>query len=183
MTVDEIKASLTMPQLLDRYGIKIRHNMCSCPFHGKDRRPSMRVYKDGVHCFACGFNGDIFTVYQALENCDFKTAFKNLGGDYGDGRQSTRTMMSNEFARRKAERERKETAEKDFRKQLTFAMDLCSLADDACEIFSDNWTYLVDKRDWLNYCYELKYIEGKEINEIDVIRVCREIRRRFFAIE
>lgn len=182
VTSEEIKRNLPMPTLLGRYGIKIRGGMCSCPFHGKDRHPSMKVYRDSVHCFACGFHGDIFTVYQELNNCDFKTAFKALGGEYG-GQAKTRTMRKQEFVRQKTEKEKKEEAEREFFLRITEAMGMCSLADEACEIFSDNWTFLVNKRDWLNYCYERKYIEGKEINEIDVNRVCREIRRRFLAIE
>ena len=182
MTSEEIKRDIPMATLLDQYGIKIRGGMCSCPFHGQDRHPSMKVYKDSVHCFACGFHGDIFAVYQELNNCDFKTAFKALGGAY-DGKVATRQMRKQEFVRRKSDRERKEAAEKEFLKLITETMTMCSLADQACEIFSDNWTYLVDKRDWINYCYELKYIERKEINEIDVYRACREIRRRFFALE
>ena len=181
MTVDEIQRSMSAAELLSGYGVKIRRGMCSFPFHGEDKHPSMKVYKDGVHCFTCGFHGDIFAIYQELEHCDFKTAFKALGGEYSGNRQ-TRTMRNDSFSRQKAERERKAAAEREFYRALTTAMLMCSMADDACEIFSDNWAYLVDKRDWLAYCYDLKYIERKEINEIDVYRVSREVRRRFFAV-
>jgi len=182
MTVEEIKRDLPMPKLLEQYGIKIRRgNMCSCPFHGADKHPSMKVYKDGVKCFTCGFSGDVFGFYQEMEHCDFKTAFKALGGGYSNN-ENTRRMRHDAFARKKAERERREAEEKRFFLTLTEAMGMCDMADDACEIFSDDWAYLIQARDWLNYCYELKFIEGKEINEIDVYRKCREVRRRFLAI-
>ena len=71
-----------MPDVMARYGIEVKRNMCSCPFHGADKHPSMKVFKDGFKCFGCGKHGDIFSFVQEIENCDFKQAFFILGGSY-----------------------------------------------------------------------------------------------------
>lgn len=71
-----------MHDVAARYGIKVKRNMCSCPFHGADKHPSMKIYKDGFKCFTCNKAGDVFTFVQEIENCDFKQAFYILGGSY-----------------------------------------------------------------------------------------------------
>jgi DNA primase len=61
MEISEIKASLTINQLLDHYGLKAdkNHRLC-CPFHA-DKTPSMQVYPETntVHCFSsnCKLHG------------------------------------------------------------------------------------------------------------------------------
>lgn len=84
MTSDEIKKQVSMKSVIEKYGIKVtRSNKCYCPFH-KEKTPSMVIYKDSYHCFGCGENGDIFSFTMNIENCDFKTAFLLLGGNYGN---------------------------------------------------------------------------------------------------
>lgn len=83
MTVDEIKSTYSMRDIVERYGFHPnRAGFISCPFHTGDRSPSLKVYAKDFHCHACGANGDIFTFVQKMENCDFKTAFYSLGGIY-----------------------------------------------------------------------------------------------------
>lgn len=88
MDVKEIKQSISMFELLSKYDIEIKNNMCRCPFHA-DKSPSMKVFKDGCHCFTCNKSWDIFSFTQEIEHCDFKTAYLSLGGHYerrsGDG--------------------------------------------------------------------------------------------------
>lgn len=91
MTAEEIKQAFSMREVVERYNIKIKRGMCCCPFHG-EKRPSMKIYKDSYHCFACGANGDIFSFIQNMDNCDFKTAFYSLGGTYD--KQSASTKMA-----------------------------------------------------------------------------------------
>ena len=46
MTVEEIKQTYSMRDILDRYGIHVnRSSFASCPFHTGDRTPSLKVYK------------------------------------------------------------------------------------------------------------------------------------------
>lgn len=83
MNKEEIKASNSMYDILAMYGIHPnRSGFITCPFHKGDREPSMKVYKDGYNCFACGENGDIFSFIMQMENQEFKEVFLSLGGTY-----------------------------------------------------------------------------------------------------
>ena len=82
MTSEEIKGSKGMREIVEEYGIKVNRNgFACCPFH-KEKTPSMKIYKDSFHCFGCGASGDVFSFVQRMEKCDFKTAYKRLGGSY-----------------------------------------------------------------------------------------------------
>ena len=77
-----IKNALKMPDLLRRYGIPINaKGFCLCPFHA-EKTPSCKVFPDHVHCFGCGFHGDVISVAQGLFKEDFKTALKRLDRDF-----------------------------------------------------------------------------------------------------
>lgn len=83
MTSDEIKATYTMWDILARYGIQPnRSGFIQCPFHKGDREPSMKIYRDGYNCFACGANGDIFSFIMEMEDQSFKEVYLSLGGTY-----------------------------------------------------------------------------------------------------
>ncbi len=42
---------------------------CAAPDH-QDANPSMRVYDRRVHCFACGFHGDVADVWAAVKGLE-----------------------------------------------------------------------------------------------------------------
>jgi DNA primase len=42
---------------------------CVAPEH-RDDNPSMHIYNDHVHCFACGFHGDVTDVWAAMRGFD-----------------------------------------------------------------------------------------------------------------
>lgn len=180
MTTDEIKDTLTMRDVLDRYGVKVNRNgMCCCPIHG-EKHPSMKVYADGYKCFACNSGGDIFRFVMEMEGCDFKTAFRMLGGTYKQHKNDTaRTVHKKQLERRKKEKARKEKAEKDFRKVLMGSIDLCNFWLANREPFSDDWCYAQNMVQWLWHVYDTKYIEGEEVNEIDVLGKYKQIRQKF----
>ena len=61
MTSEEIKATYSMRNVVERYGFQPnRAGFIHCPFHGGDREPSLKVYDRDFHCHACGAHGDIF---------------------------------------------------------------------------------------------------------------------------
>lgn len=142
MTVEEIKSTYTMREIVERYNVKVaRDGMCCCPIHG-EKHPSMKIYKDSFNCFACGANGDIFTFVQNVENCDFKTAFYLLGGKYTDKHNDAK------MAQYRAQK-RKETAERKAqkRKRLIRLNDIDlhayrQLFYEAEEGSDDMWEYL-----------------------------------------
>ena len=143
MNSEDIKRTTTMFDVLNRYGMKPdRHGMLSCPFHGADKHASMKIYKDGYHCFACGSHGDIFGFVMEYEGVDFKTAYKSLGGVYAydteeERRKASigikRRQMQAESAKRKAERIRQD------RKQLNDDITAFRLLLKTVPPMSDRW--------------------------------------------
>lgn len=156
MTSEEIKQTYSMYDVLARYGLKAdRHNMLSCPFHGSDRHASMKIYKDGYNCFACGANGDIFGFVMEYEGVDFKTAFQTLGGTYARGEERRkvsiavqRRKLQAETARLKEERKRQEL--RDCNRAIT---DLRKLIDKS-EPMGDMWAWAVNMLERQLYIHE-----------------------------
>lgn len=180
MTADEIKATVTMSDVLGRYGIKVNRNgMCCCPIHG-EKHPSMKVYKDGYKCFACNSAGDVFSFVMAYENVDFKTAFVLLGGTYDKKQtQKIRVNRNVKFRRMKENKERQALAIKDIKKLLETATFDCLWLTGNFEPFSDEWCYGKNWLPYLEYLFEEIFIyEHEGVNKANVIRMCQRIRQR-----
>lgn len=80
--IDDIKRDHPMPEVVRRYGIEInRAGFCRCPFHN-ERTASMKIYAQSFYCFGCGAGGDVIDFVRLYERCDFKTAFRMLGGEF-----------------------------------------------------------------------------------------------------
>lgn len=139
MTVEEIKKQYAMKDILAKYGIQVnRSGFARCPFHSGDRTPSLKVYKNDYHCFACGANGDIFTFVQKMDNLTFKEAFLILGGKYGKMDMSARMRIYHA----QKEREAKERQMAIARKRVKDNLDaIGSLRDQIqnLEPFSDEY--------------------------------------------
>lgn len=78
---ERIKEILDVREVCDLLGIEVSpRGFILCPIHEKELgRPDTKatnciVYEDSFYCHACGKGGDIFSLYQAVENCDFRTA-------------------------------------------------------------------------------------------------------------
>lgn len=143
MTVEEIKQTYSMRDIATRYGLEVkRDGMCCCPFHG-ERHPSMKIYKDSFHCFACGMNGDIFTFIQNMDNCDFKTAFYSLGGEYQKPTKASKTALYRlEKARKNKQKEEQKIKDKIVRNNTLIhaSRELFKQS----EPLSDDWWYYMD---------------------------------------
>ena len=171
-----------MTDVLSQYGITVNHGMCRCPFHGEDKHPSMKVYRDGVRCFTCGNSWDVFSFIQAMDHCDFKTAFLSLGGTYQ--RQSGRAALIAK-AQREAEKRRKDRAYltwKELTKVITQALIICQRIDQVYEPLSDEWCFAKNELPLIEYLYDERLVKKQEIQELsdlDVYRKCRTIIDRF----
>ena len=83
MEISEIKAQLSITQVLAHYGITaIKNKQINCPFH-EDKTPSMQVYEDKglVYCHSsnCKNGGkhlDQIEIIQQKENCTKHEAIK-----------------------------------------------------------------------------------------------------------
>lgn len=180
MTLEEIKETTTMPDLLSRYGIEVKRGMCRCPFHGSDRHPSMKVFKDGANCFTCGWNGDVIKFVQNMDNCDFKTAFYALGGNYQhEENERKNTLIKARLDASKHARERMKNTEDYFKHEVGYVMDLLREGARTFEPLSDEWIFCKNKLPFIEATWEMKFVKGEEVNEIDVLRVCREVRQVF----
>jgi hypothetical protein len=73
----DIKYGLTAEKVLQWYGVEIKNKTAKCIAHA-DTHPSMHVYTDGVHCFSCGYHGDVIDMVMRLENTDFKSALTKI---------------------------------------------------------------------------------------------------------
>ena len=177
MNTEEIKRTTSMEDVLNRYGIKIRNKQCSCPFHGADKHPSMQVFSDGFKCHSCGVHGDIFSFVQMYEKCDFKTAFRILGGTYKQMKPLERKVVKTQYQREKEERDRKEKAEADFKYHLARTLSALRIVLQMYEPMSDMWAYAQHQLPWLEYVWEEKYINEGEVDELDVYRKCRSVEQ------
>ena len=177
MNTEEIKQTTSMENVLNQYGIKVRNKQCSCPFHGADKHPSMQVFSDGFKCHACGVHGDIFGFVQMYEHCDFKTAFRILGGTYKQMKPLERKVVKTQYQREKEERDRKEKAEADFKYHLARTLSALRIVLQMYEPMSDMWAYAQHQLPWLEYVWEEKYINEGEVDELDVYRKCRAIEQ------
>lgn len=80
--IEEIKQNNPMPEVVRRYGIEInRAGFCRCPFHN-EKTASMKIYPTSFFCYGCGAGGDVIDFVRLYERCDFKTAFRMLGGEF-----------------------------------------------------------------------------------------------------
>lgn len=62
----EVKSRVNMAEAARLYGVNIRRGgLINCIFHN-DRHPSMKLYGDHYHCFACGAHGDVIAFTAQL---------------------------------------------------------------------------------------------------------------------
>lgn len=153
MTSEEIKKQVSMQEVLSRYGIKVgRNHMASCPFHGADKHPSMRVYEDGFHCFTCGAHGDIFTFVMQRDNLSFKQAFMLFGGNYQ--KQDFHSKLAVYRAQKqRLERQKEEAKKATERKRNNKLLTAYRGLMDASSRASEDWIYWHNKLQYQIYLH------------------------------
>lgn len=182
MTSDDIKRSISMTEILGKYGIEVRHNMCSCPFHGKDRHPSMQIFRDGYKCHTCGRSGDIFSFVMEMEGVGFRDAFLSLGGAYEKHKSErsrivAKTRISGRKAVQKASSD-KYQPNMELVRLMGDTIDWCKEIQEDDKVYSDRWCYAVNSRITLEYLYDTVILSGDKNGEYDTYRKCRQIRER-----
>jgi hypothetical protein len=97
---ERLRASVSITQVLDgEIGEKVR-----CIFHD-DSDPSMHIYEDAAHCFACGAHADVTKIWKARHGfSSMWEAAQDLGRKFG----VELPEMSPEARARYEERRRKE---------------------------------------------------------------------------
>lgn len=159
MTTDEIKQSVSMREVVERYGIHIdRKGFCCCPFH-KEKTASMKVYKDSVYCFGCGRSADIFSFVMGMEHCDFKTAYKALGGSYKQQTDHQRNLYHYRLQKRKERQIRDAQRLEQEKKEVIEEIRMQKLFKKLSPVFSDDWCEAVNRLEYL--FYKLEYLTEK----------------------
>lgn len=159
MTSDELKQSISMREIVERYGIKIdRNGFCCCPFH-KEKTGSMKIYKDSYNCFGCGANGDIFSFVMGMDNCDFKTAYKSLGGTYKDRSDYQHKMYQYKLQKRKETENRRLQRAREDKLQTLEEIKMQKLFAWFFPVFSDEWCDAMNRLEYL--FYKLEYLTEK----------------------
>jgi DNA primase len=136
---NEIKSRLTMPQVLDYYGIeRNRANRIRCVLHnGQDFNCGIKDHY--IHCFVCGESADAIKFTMRHFGLDFQSAISKLNDDFCLGlpigqRIDRRKQL--EMGRIAFERKRKAEQQQKERKQID---------DDYWAAF-DEWKRLDDNR-------------------------------------
>lgn len=163
MTVDELKSQYSMKDIIEMCGIEInRHGFCVCPFHN-EKTASLHVYQDSFYCFGCGASGDIFSFLMRLNDWDFRTAFRSLGGDQ---RLSDAGLLRMEKRRkeRAKRQERIQQAEYAYHEAIEWETIWENIAKMG-EPFSDGW------------CNAMKHKEKWSIEVDERLDALLEIRR------
>lgn len=162
MNTEEIKKQYDMPYVLSMYGIKPdRKGFISCIFH-KEKTASMKVYKDSVYCFGCGQSGDIFSFVMGMEHCDFKTAYKALGGSYKQQSDHQRKLFQYHLQKRKENEIKRYWKMKKEKEQVIQEINLYQLLAKLSQVYSDDWCYSINKLESLYYKLEVLINEMRE---------------------
>ena len=108
-TVQAIKGLYSLQEALQEAGVKVgRNKKALCLWHS-DRSPSMHVYREKVHCFACGRGGDAIDVFAAANGLETKDAVRALAARFGFQSGVPPGMQARiDRQRRRAQNEREE---------------------------------------------------------------------------
>jgi hypothetical protein len=76
--IEKIKNKLSVKDLLNKLGVNTRKNPTECPFHSSKGGKCLSFTDKLWHCFHCGKEGDLITLYQEYYNKDFITTKEEL---------------------------------------------------------------------------------------------------------
>jgi len=183
VTREELKEQVKMPEVARRYGLKIVRGMSSCPFHGHDKHPSMKIYHDGFRCFTCGKYGDVIDFVVGMENISFKEAFKLLGGTYDVMTDEERDAENKKWQRMREKHLQQEAEEARLRKTLADAITYCRAATSWLTLapLSEDWCFFINKLPILIGLWESLYINKQEVDHEYVYRQCESVRCYFHS--
>lgn len=137
--IQPIIEAIPMRDVAERYGIDVNmHGFAHCPFHSGDRNASLKVYKDGYHCFGCGAHGNSINFVMRLFDTAFYDAMMKMNDDFSlnlpIGRKTSLREQQiyaaryREFlAKRKAEKE-EEQRRKEYQESLWDEWCFCDRA-------------------------------------------------------
>lgn len=153
MTKEEIINNRLPADVLAGYGIKVnRAGFAPCVFH-QEKTASMKVYKDGFHCFGCGAHGDVIDLVMQLEQVSFKDAFLILGGTY-ENKGFSGQLAVYRAEKAKMQREKEALRAKRRRRAITEKINAYQSWIPRLEPLSDAWCDCMNALQMELYHYE-----------------------------
>lgn len=158
MTSEEVKVMNTVPDILNRYGVQVKHGRCKAICHSGDGYTA-KVSRYLYYCFKCNRSMDIFDITMHFNNCNFTGAMELLGGSE---RPSFTTIRKAKSAMR--ERNDRMVRQKEIelnlrgiRMYITAYRSLIA----SSEPFSDLWCYCINKLQYEIYLLEFYSERGE----------------------
>jgi hypothetical protein len=149
--IDEVKATVTVPEVLQRYGVEIRRGRCRGICHdGKDL--NAKVTNDYLWCYVCDEAMDIFAITQHFEGCDFWTAFELLGGSEKPSWRAT--VIASNAKRARLQKEQEQKQQKLRIRSIHLHITAYRLLITKERPFSDRWCYYQNKLQYQIYLLE-----------------------------
>lgn len=150
--IDNVRSSVTMKQVAGAYGYRInRAGFISCPFHGQDKNPSMKIYDGnrGYYCFTCHAGGDAIDFVRNHDGLKFESAVRHLAEMFNipisDGKsgisEADKERMKKRLADRKAMEEERKAARESL-SQLSSKIRSMEEMQGCFEPLSDVWCRL-----------------------------------------
>lgn len=144
---EQILDSISMMDIINKYGISHRRRTMRCPFHGQDKHPSAQIYDDGFHCFTCGKHLDVIGFVEEYFNLNFKEAMQKINLDFSLGLNSYSKIN---YKKIQQIQDKRKDDEKIFNKLQKKFCDLCDLKfnylkkikDIKSHITIENWELL-----------------------------------------
>lgn len=105
---------ISMTDVCDVYGLEIRRNFVSCPFHKEDTA-SLHINKKFWHCFGCGEGGNVIQFVEKLFGLNFRETIIKLDNDFSLG--LTNQRVSEEAKQKARELQLRRQKEKELQEQ------------------------------------------------------------------
>lgn len=153
---DQILNIISMKNIVDKYGYKVKNNMICCPFHN-DRTASMKIYNKSFYCFGCNKTGDIIQFVEYLFNLSFKEAMQKINLDFGLYLNNNTKINYNKIKRIKEEKKKKQIEE--YKKNISF--------QEKCDILHSYNRYIkyfskrINKYNWEKYTLIIAFFKDK----------------------
>lgn len=184
---EQAKNRISILDVCDLLGIKLRRNKSLCPFH-KENTPSFSVHPDKniFYCFGCNKGGDAITLVAELLNIKPLEAVKYLNdvfhlGIETDGKKADMKKVNRYLQIKKAEESFKRWENKTFQ-LLCDAYHVLVDWKNIKNPKNDNYIYALKNIDYIGYMIDEIFIYGTKEDKIwfkkyngKVVDQCKEI--------
>lgn len=164
--------NITMLDMLEKYNIYHKKSIFSCPFHGEDKNPSAKAYKNTFFCFTCQKTGDVIRFVQDYFNLSFCEAMQKINLDFNLGLDSNIKIDYNKLEKEKRKREQKQRLKKQKEDKYMFLSEKYRLLQN--KIFE--LKKQINILNWENKVYEISKLQEKlDMLEIELEEIFKTI--------